>query len=179
MNAPAFFVVAAEVARLRRREVGRSPPNRYGPRGKYMPVFSALCVFSGTESETNPDAAAEALRAAGYQVFRLPPELKNSEVEGDDFLEIRREGDADDDAINAVWADAQRVVDPSLLRPEDAERRARGRCCLRRWPIAGKRRPVRPRTPGRRNLPCARRLRPLGSPARRLVLDLARLQAGP
>ena len=39
MNAPAFFVVAAEVARLRRREVGRSPPNRYGPRGKYMPFF--------------------------------------------------------------------------------------------------------------------------------------------
>jgi hypothetical protein len=75
-------------------------------------TISALCIFAGDNPKANPDAAAEALRAAGYQVFRLPPELNNSEVEGDDFIEIRREGDADDDAIRAMWADARRIVDP-------------------------------------------------------------------
>ena len=54
-------------------------------------IISALCIFSGDLPETNPDGAAEALRAAGYQVFRLPPELKKPlAVEGDDFIEIRR-----------------------------------------------------------------------------------------
>ena len=75
-------------------------------------TISALCIFSGNMPKSDPDAAAEALRAAGYQVFRLPPELNNSEVEGDDVIEICRDGDADDDAINAMWADAQRTVDP-------------------------------------------------------------------
>jgi hypothetical protein len=75
-------------------------------------IISALCMFCGNIEGNNPDAAAEALRAAGYQVFRLPPELNNSEVEGDDFIEIRREGDADDDSINTMWADARRIVDP-------------------------------------------------------------------
>jgi hypothetical protein len=75
-------------------------------------TISALCIFAGDNPQAKPDAAAEALRAAGYQVFRLPPELNNSEVEGDDFIEIRREGDADDDAIDALWADAERIVKP-------------------------------------------------------------------
>ena len=75
-------------------------------------TISALCIFAGDLPQTNPDAAAEALRAAGYQVFRLPPELNNSEVEGDDFIEIRREGDADDDSIHAMWTDAERIVSP-------------------------------------------------------------------
>jgi hypothetical protein len=75
-------------------------------------TISALCIFSGNMPKSDPDAAAEALRAAGYQVFRLPAELNKSEVEGDDFIEIRREGDADDAAIDAMWADAQRIVDP-------------------------------------------------------------------
>jgi hypothetical protein len=75
-------------------------------------TISALCIFSGDLPQINPDAAAEALRAAGYQVFRLPPELNNSEVEGDDFIAIRRKGDADDDAIHAMWTDARRIVDP-------------------------------------------------------------------
>ena len=78
-----------------------------------MTIF-ALCIFSGGLPQTNPDAAAEALRAAGYQVFRLPPELKATlEVEGDDFIEIRREGDDDDDdSIDAMWTDAERIVSP-------------------------------------------------------------------
>ena len=75
-------------------------------------TISALCIFAGDNPKANPDAAAEALRAAGYQVFRLPPERHVSEVEGDDFIEIRREGDADDDAINVMWEDARRIVDP-------------------------------------------------------------------
>jgi hypothetical protein len=74
-----------------------------------MTTLSALCIFAGDNPQANPDAAAEALRAAGYQVFRLPPELHNSKVPGDDFIEVHKEGDADEDAM---WADAQRVVDP-------------------------------------------------------------------
>ena len=77
-----------------------------------MTILSALCIFAGDNPQANPDAAAEALRAAGFTVFRLPAELHNSEVEGDDFIEIRREGDADDDAIHAMWTDARRIVDP-------------------------------------------------------------------
>ena len=63
---------------------------------------------------TDPDAGAEALRAAGYQVFRLPHELKATlEVEGDDFIEIRREGDNDDeDARDAMEADVNRILSP-------------------------------------------------------------------
>jgi hypothetical protein len=78
-----------------------------------MTIF-AMCVFSGGLPQTNPDAAAEALRAAGYQVFRLPPVLKaRLEVEGDDFIEIRREGDNDDeDAREAMEAEAERIVSP-------------------------------------------------------------------
>ena len=77
-------------------------------------TIAALCGFLGNIEGNDPDGAAEALRAAGYQVFRLPPELKAAtcEIEGDDFIEVRREGDADDDAINAMWADAQRIVAP-------------------------------------------------------------------
>jgi hypothetical protein len=117
MNAPAFFVVAAEVARLRRREVGRSPANRYGPRGKYMPVFSALCIFAGDNPQANPDAAAEALRAAGYQVFRLPPAFRDTlYINGDDFVEIRKRDDDDekdaDDLASAIRADTERIVEP-------------------------------------------------------------------
>ena len=66
-------------------------------------TISALCIFSGDLPQTNPDAAAEALRAAGYKVFRLPPALKKK-------LEV--EGDADDDSIDAMRADAERIASP-------------------------------------------------------------------
>ena len=78
-----------------------------------MTIF-ALCVFSGGLERTDSDAGAEALRAAGYQVFRLPPVLKaRLEVEGDDFIEIRREGDNDDeDGRDAMEADVNRILSP-------------------------------------------------------------------
>jgi len=77
-------------------------------------MIAALCGFLGNIEGNDPDAAAEALRAAGYQVFRLPPELQDAtcEIEGDDFIEIRREGDADDDSIDAMRADAERIASP-------------------------------------------------------------------
>ena len=76
-------------------------------------TISALCMFCSDLPGSNPDAAAEALRAAGYQVFRLPPELKAATCEeGHDFIEIHREGNDDEDAIAAMWADAQRIVGP-------------------------------------------------------------------
>jgi hypothetical protein len=97
----------------RRRELGRSPSNHHGPEENIMAI-SAWCLFCGEIPGNNPDAAAEALRAAGYEVFRLPPELQDAtcEIEGDDFIEVRCEGVADDDAIGAMWADAQRIVAP-------------------------------------------------------------------
>jgi hypothetical protein len=77
-----------------------------------MTIF-ALCCFAGDFEQANPDAAAEALRAAGYKVFRLPPALKKKlEVEGDDFIEIRREGNDDEDSRDAMEADAERIVSP-------------------------------------------------------------------
>jgi hypothetical protein len=77
-------------------------------------IISALCMFCGNIEGNDPDAAAEALRAAGYLVFRLPPELKAAtcEIDGDDFIEVRREGNDDDDSIDAMWADARRIVAP-------------------------------------------------------------------
>ena len=73
-----------------------------------MTIF-ALCVFSGGHS----DAGAEALRAAGYEVIRLPPQLKATlEVKGDDFVEIRREGNDDEDSRDAMRADVNRILDP-------------------------------------------------------------------
>jgi hypothetical protein len=78
-------------------------------------TISALCIFSGDLPENNPDAAAEALRVAGYQVFRLPPELKAAlelEVEGDDFIEVRRKGDIDRGSLGAMMTDVERVISP-------------------------------------------------------------------
>jgi hypothetical protein len=94
----------------RRRELGRC---RTITEENIMTI-AALCGFLGNIEGNDPDAAAEALRGAGYQVFRLPPELKAAtcEIEGDDFIEVRREGADDDDAIDAMWADAQRIITP-------------------------------------------------------------------
>jgi hypothetical protein len=76
-------------------------------------TISALCIFSDDLSGDNANGAAEALRAAGYQVFRLTPELQAKiEIEGDDFIEVRRAGDADKDSIDAMWADVKRIVAP-------------------------------------------------------------------
>jgi hypothetical protein len=76
-------------------------------------TIAAWCLFCGNIPGNNPDAAAEALRAAGYQVFRLPPLLKVAlEFPGDDFLEIRREGVDDEGSLMAMRADAERIVEP-------------------------------------------------------------------
>jgi hypothetical protein len=45
-----------------------------------MTIFG-LCVFSGGLERTNSDAAAEALRAAGYEVFRLPQGRSSGKIE--------------------------------------------------------------------------------------------------
>jgi hypothetical protein len=72
-------------------------------------VFCSVCVFSGDLPETDSDAAAKALHAAGFEVYRLPPELKAKlEVAGDDFIEIRR----DDRSRAAMEAEANRIVEP-------------------------------------------------------------------
>ncbi len=77
-----------------------------------MTIF-ALCVFSGGLQQTNSDAGGEALRAAGYEVIRLPLELKATlEVEGDDFIEVRREGNDDEASRLAMYADLDRILKP-------------------------------------------------------------------
>jgi hypothetical protein len=77
-----------------------------------MTIF-ALCVFSAG-LDPDPEAAAEALLAAGYEVYRLPFELKRAlEIPDDDFIEIRRAGNNDDeDSRDAMEADAERIVEP-------------------------------------------------------------------
>ena len=77
-----------------------------------VPAFCAVCVFSGGLPETDSDAAAEALRAAGFVVYRLPPAVKaiveaNGEP-GDDFIEIRR----DDDSRDEMEVEADCIVEP-------------------------------------------------------------------
>jgi hypothetical protein len=73
----------------------------------------ALCVFSGSLENVDSDAGAAALRAAGYEVFRLPPALKKTlEVEGDDYVEARREGTDDEDSRDAMDADIDRILQP-------------------------------------------------------------------
>jgi hypothetical protein len=74
-------------------------------------IISTLCIFSGGLPETDSDAAAKALRAAGYEIYRLPLELKAKlEVEGDDFIEVRRRARAD--ASETIMADVERIVWP-------------------------------------------------------------------
>ena len=112
MNAPAFFVVAAEVARLRRRELGRSPPNHHGPEENIMTIF-ALCVFSGGLDQPTPTLGPRRCARPDTQVFRLPPALKATlEVKGDDFVEVRREGNDDEDSRDAMEADVNRILEP-------------------------------------------------------------------
>jgi hypothetical protein len=76
-----------------------------------MTIFALCCFAAGLDPD--PDAAAEALRAAGYEVFRLPLELKATlEIEGDDFIEVRGEGNDDKDSRNAMEADVNRILSP-------------------------------------------------------------------
>ena len=74
-----------------------------------MTIF-ALCGFSAGQNP-NPDAGTEALRQAGYTVFRLPPALKaDLEFEGDDYIEVR--GAGEEDARDAMKADVNRILEP-------------------------------------------------------------------
>jgi hypothetical protein len=75
-------------------------------------IISTLCIFSGGLPETDSDAAAKALRAAGYEIYRLPLELKAKlEVEGDDFIEVRRRARADA-FPETIMAHVERIVSP-------------------------------------------------------------------
>jgi hypothetical protein len=72
-------------------------------------MHCAVVVFSGDLEKTDSDAAAEALRAAGFVVYRLPPELKAKlDVPGDDFIEIRRA----DRSRDMMEVEANCIVEP-------------------------------------------------------------------
>ena len=77
-----------------------------------MTIFALCCFAEGLDP--NPDAATAALRAAGYQVFRLPAALKATlEIKGDDFIEVRGEGDNDnEESRDAMKADVNRILHP-------------------------------------------------------------------
>ena len=68
--------------------------------------------------------------------------------------------------IRYEWLRTMPTVTRACYGLQGAERRACRRRGVCGWPCAGKRRPVRPGTSGPRNLPCARRLRPLGAAQR-------------
>jgi hypothetical protein len=76
-------------------------------------MIFALCCFS-QGCDPDPDAAAAALSRAGYEVIRRPLALKIERgLEGDDFIEIRRAGNNDDeDARDAMEAEVERIVAP-------------------------------------------------------------------
>lgn len=98
--------------------------------GRTTIIISALCIFAEDYEGDNANGAATALSAAGYEVHRLPPALKAAlEVEGDDFIEVRRqlapaEAGVDETIIatwftadekhpiNVMWADVEQIVDP-------------------------------------------------------------------
>ena len=85
----------------------------HGPEENIMTTLSAWVIFAEDYAGTRTAAAAEALRAAGYQAYRLPPALAAQiEIAGDDFIEARIEGDDDTESLNAMWADVERVVAP-------------------------------------------------------------------
>jgi hypothetical protein len=76
-----------------------------------MTIFALCCFACGLDPD--PDAAAEALGAAGYEVIRRPLALKiEPELEGDDFLEIRGEGNDDEDSRDAMEAEVNRIIKP-------------------------------------------------------------------
>jgi hypothetical protein len=79
-----------------------------------MTIFALCCFSAGLDPD--PDAAAEALRAAEYEVFRLPRALKKRlYIKGDDFIEVRGKGndeDEDEDARDAMEADVNRILSP-------------------------------------------------------------------
>ena len=58
-----------------------------------MTTLSAWVIFAEDYAGTRTAAAAEALRAAGYQAYRLPPALAAQiEIAGDDFIEGAHRG---------------------------------------------------------------------------------------
>jgi hypothetical protein len=73
----------------------------------------ALAVFSRCD-ELDPDAAADALRKAGYTVQRLPPELSAQMLDLDEFIEAHIEapidGRDDNTIIDAIWSEVDAIV---------------------------------------------------------------------
>jgi len=72
----------------------------------------ATIVFSG-DLNPDPDAAAVALRKAGYEVRRMPEKFRPTLAHPrDDFIEALIESDGSDDKIvDAIWKEIDTIVD--------------------------------------------------------------------
>jgi hypothetical protein len=75
-------------------------------------VFVATVAFSGDAPEVNVDSAVAELRRAGYQITRLPDELRACLViPGDDFIEAVFDGPDDDDGDGGGFKKINALVD--------------------------------------------------------------------
>ena len=73
----------------------------------------ALIAFAGDDSELDVDRAADELRLAGYEVFRLPAKYGGRLlIPLDDFIEVHVEGPDDTKIIHAVMDEINAIVDP-------------------------------------------------------------------
>ena len=67
-------------------------------------------VFSSS-LDSDPIAAAAALRKAGYEVTTLPEEFRSRlEEPGNDFIEVSIDGYADDKIIDVIWNEIKAIV---------------------------------------------------------------------
>jgi hypothetical protein len=73
----------------------------------------AFVAFSGNLVELDVDAAADALRKAGYRVYRLPGKYTTRLTHPlDDFIEAHTVADDCDKVIDAIMDEVDGIVDP-------------------------------------------------------------------
>jgi hypothetical protein len=82
-----------------------------------LDIMSAMRIggyvaFDGYSNDPpDVDGAIIALRYEGYQVLRMPEELRSRGQPLDDFLLAMRDGPNDDKFVDTVWDEIQTIVD--------------------------------------------------------------------
>jgi hypothetical protein len=92
-------------------------------------------AFNSTEIKLDVDAAADALKEAGYEVHRLPEKLrKRLDHPLDDFLEAWIEDDDDDYGMEAVMDEVESIVAPYGGACHECGPVAPGQAPFTHWP---------------------------------------------
>jgi hypothetical protein len=107
-----------------------------------MRLFAEFC-FSGDFPECDPELAVELVRAAGYQVFKMPPSLR-AEFDGhplDDFYEAVTDGPpgsgyVNDDSHGHMTPEASKIAS-AIMREINALVHRHGGSCHTCGPIDG------------------------------------------